>query len=115
MPVVTETQTFLTESKTPAIIGYAAMITAMEVASPRIGEMMREQAVLLQMLQQAGIKDTSPELSAKIEEGYNKLGALQRQLSEMQRELRETVATWRAYKAWDTSLRSALAGIGYTL
>lgn len=115
MATVQETQDYLDEAGTPSILTSDEARAAIK-AFVSSGQTLDEQVTLLvRLLQTAEIVEPDDELRGLFPEGFNKLGAIQREVANASEALRRVVAILREYDEFDARLRNAAEAAGYTV
>jgi hypothetical protein len=115
MATVIETQAYLDEAKTPAVISPAeveAAVKAFVASGAKVGQ---EAQLLARLLQAVAIAEPDAGLRGLMEEGFQKVGALQRESRTAETALRNVVLILREFSEWDARFRAKAAELGYVV
>lgn len=115
MATVAQTQAFLSEAKAPSVAKPADVMSAVAAFVASGAQVGQQAAKLAQLLQAAEIAEPDEGLRRLMEEGFQKLGALQREAGEAEHALREVVGVLRQIQEWNTRFRAEAAALGYTV
>lgn len=115
MATVAETQAYLDEAKSPSLQTLGDMRAALKAFATEYSKFERQVAYLSQRLKDAEITEPDPEVVGKFEIGFQKLGAMRRQISEAERYLRGLYHSGKEFREWDQDLRVICEEKGYTV
>lgn len=115
MPTATETQAYLDEAKNPSVIGLAELRNGVKAAVPLMARAAEQATLLARLMAEAEIVEPNPEVEGKFEESMQRLRAVKRIHGEIERQMRDYVQAWKAWKALDTELRALASQAGYTV
>ena len=110
-----DTQAYLTEAKSPTVLTPATAQGATKTYAGLVGDLNREMGLLAKLLQAAEIAEADVGLRGQFAEGFQKLGALDRASTELQRIMREVIGTYRDFADWEARMRSVAGPLGYTV
>lgn len=115
MATVPETQAYLTEAKTPTVIGFGGFTTATKQYLSFVGRMVQQAQKELALLEEAHMVEPDVDLAKTFEATKMKLKAMIREGAALQKALAEMHKAGREWKVEDASMRAAAAPLGYTV
>jgi hypothetical protein len=115
MATVIETQDYLDEVKAPAVISPADVEAAVKAFVDGGAKVGQEAQLLARLLQAVAIAEPDTDLRGLMEEGFQKIGALQRESRAAETALRNVVLILREFSDWDAKFRAKAAELGYAI
>lgn len=114
MAVTTETQAYLTETKSPTITPTQVKAT-LKTLLAGIGNYQAELATEIRLLNAALFAETDLTVIAQLELMSQTLGALRREISELENQARDVAQPLDQWVTYDAAFRAVAAPLGYTV
>lgn len=114
MAVTTETQAFLAETKAPSP-SPSQLKNGLKAALAGIGKYQASLGTQVQLLNDALFAETDPQVSQKLETQKQTLGALRRELTEAENQLRDLAPILAQFVKAQADFRDAASALGYTV
>lgn len=109
----TETQAFLDEMKEPSVQPHGEARSAIAAFVPEAGQTLQQVARLRQLLAAADVAEDEAEVRQQFYEGFQALGALEREINKAEEAARKGAAVLRELDDWFNRLSQVASSHGY--